>query len=210
MQRKWSVHDLLRINSYLRVPHGKAEKKIFIFSHCVFFSVPYHSQKKKFSLNRINDFFFVELRVTVYALMWKSKAILVHSWRGPEGSRHLMVPEFLDSRHEVGMVVSPTQRPSLPPPPGDTPVPQFYYWLSPSQGHGAVARIKSMKNHNDPTGNRISDRPSYSAVPHLRYRFIIRMVHFDLQKYTPLRNTKAHPYLIGRKTNLYLFLVYIV
>jgi hypothetical protein len=33
------------------------------------------------------------------------------------------------------------------------------------QGSSAAARIKSMKNPNDPIGNRIRDLPASSAVP---------------------------------------------
>jgi len=34
---------------------------------------------------------------------------------GPEGSRRVRLPDFKESVHEGGKVVSPTHRPSLPP-----------------------------------------------------------------------------------------------
>jgi len=43
------------------------------------------------------------------------KAIPLHAWTGPEGSRKLRLPDFKQSAHESGKVVSPTHRPPLPP-----------------------------------------------------------------------------------------------
>ena len=43
------------------------------------------------------------------------KAVPLEAWSGPEGSRKLRFPDFMTTAHEVGKVVSLTQRPSLPP-----------------------------------------------------------------------------------------------
>jgi hypothetical protein len=69
-----------------------------------------------------------------------------NAWTGPGGFRWLRLPEFL----ECGKVVSPTYRPPLP----------SKEILSRPQGE----RIKSMKNPNDPIGNRTRDLPACSAV----------------------------------------------
>jgi hypothetical protein len=46
----------------------------------------------------------------------KGKAIPLQAWRGTEGSWRLRLTDFLrQSAHEGGKVVSPTQRPPLPP-----------------------------------------------------------------------------------------------
>jgi hypothetical protein len=59
--------------------------------------------------------------------------------------------------HEGGIVVSSTQRPPLPSLPRD---------ISRSTlAHSSAGRIKSMKNRNDPVGNRIRDIPACNAVP---------------------------------------------
>jgi hypothetical protein len=42
------------------------------------------------------------------------KAIPTKAWTGPEGSRRSRLPQFLQSAHEGGKVVSPTHRPPLP------------------------------------------------------------------------------------------------
>ena len=43
------------------------------------------------------------------------KAIPLQAWTAPEGSRRLRFPDFKQSAHEGGKVVSPTHRPPLPP-----------------------------------------------------------------------------------------------
>jgi hypothetical protein len=45
----------------------------------------------------------------------KSKAVLLHAWGGPEGSRKLRFPDFLTTVQDGGKVVSLTRRPHLPP-----------------------------------------------------------------------------------------------
>ena len=44
----------------------------------------------------------------------KGKAITVQAWTGPDGFRRLRLPDFKQSAHEGGKVVSPTHRPPLP------------------------------------------------------------------------------------------------
>ena len=44
----------------------------------------------------------------------KVKAIPLHAWSGPEGSRKLRFPDFMTTAQEGGKVVSLTHRPHLP------------------------------------------------------------------------------------------------
>ena len=50
-------------------------------------------------------------------------------------------------------------------PPGNTPGTHLCWRMIRPQSHSATGRIKSMKNHNDPVGNRTRDLPACSAVP---------------------------------------------
>jgi hypothetical protein len=45
----------------------------------------------------------------------KGEAIPLQALTGPEGSKRLRFPDFKQSVHEVGKVVSPTHRSPLPP-----------------------------------------------------------------------------------------------
>jgi hypothetical protein len=45
----------------------------------------------------------------------KGKAIPLHAWTGPEGSRRLRLPNSRQSAHESAKFVSPTHQPPLPP-----------------------------------------------------------------------------------------------
>ena len=44
----------------------------------------------------------------------KGKAVLLQAWSGPEGSRKLMVPDFVTTAQDGGKVVSLMHRPHLP------------------------------------------------------------------------------------------------
>jgi len=68
----------------------------------------------------------------------KSKAVPLHAWSGPEGSRKLRFPDFMTTQ-DGGNVVSLTHRPPLPP--GNTPGTHFCYRLSRPKGHSAIGRI---------------------------------------------------------------------
>jgi hypothetical protein len=57
-----------------------------------------------------------------YAIDKQQKAIPVHVWTGPEGSRRLRPPISRQSTHKGGKVVSPTHRPPL--------APRKYSWCS--------------------------------------------------------------------------------
>ena len=74
------------------------------------------------------------------------------------GSKRLRLP----AAQEGGMVVSPTHRPPLPQ--------RRYPWCSfllklESIPGPQCGKIKSLKNPNDPIGNRARDLPACSAVP---------------------------------------------
>ena len=43
------------------------------------------------------------------------KAVPLHAWSGPEGSRKLRFPDFMTTAQDGGKVVSLTHRPPLPP-----------------------------------------------------------------------------------------------
>ena len=82
----------------------------------------------------------------------------------PNGFQEVEVLRFQrQSAHEGGKIVSPMNRPPLPP--ENIPGTHFYYRLSQPQGHSAAGRIMSMKNSNDTIGNRTRDFPTCSAVP---------------------------------------------
>jgi hypothetical protein len=76
------------------------------------------------------------------------------------------------SAHEVGLVLSPKNRPPLPP------------WDIPesSQGHSMARRIKSKKNSNIVIGNRTRDfkcsAATNSATPHLSSSLVIVICTF--------------------------------
>ena len=65
--------------------------------------------------------------------------------------------------HVGGKVVSPMHQPPLPP--GDNPGTYLCYRLSQLLHHSVARRIKSMKNSNDPIGNRTNEFPGCYAVP---------------------------------------------
>ena len=67
------------------------------------------------------------------------------------------------SAHEGSKVVSPTQRPSLPP--RHIPRRNFCLGLSWLHDHRATGTNKSMKNPNDTVGNRACHLTACSAVP---------------------------------------------
>jgi len=66
------------------------------------------------------------------------------------------------SPHKGGDVVSPMQRPPLPP--GNAPGTHFCYMLSRPKGHIATGKIMSMTNSNDTIGNRTRDLPACSNI----------------------------------------------
>ena len=67
------------------------------------------------------------------------------------------------SAYEGGKVVSPTHQPPLPP--GRYSWYSFMLQAEQPQGHSATRRIKSIKNPNNPVGNRTRYLPAYSTVP---------------------------------------------
>jgi len=80
----------------------------------------------------------------------KSKAVPLHAWSGPEGSRKLRLLDFEITAQDGGKVVSPTHRPPLPP--GNAPGIHFCWRMSRPQGHSAIGMIMSMKNSMTPSG----------------------------------------------------------
>jgi hypothetical protein len=63
-------------------------------------------------------------RVVNLNIMPKVKEFSLQAWSGPEGSRKLMLPDFMTTAQYGGKVVSLTHRPPLPA--GNTPGTHFY------------------------------------------------------------------------------------
>jgi len=61
--------------------------------------------------------------VSAYTGKGKSKAVSLHAWSGPEGSRKLRFPDFITTAQDGGKVISLTNRSSLPP--GNAPGTHF-------------------------------------------------------------------------------------
>jgi hypothetical protein len=93
----------------------------------------------------------------------KGKAVPLHAWGGPEGSRKLRFPDFKTMAQDGGKVVSLTHRPHLPP--ENTRGTHLCYRLSGPQGHSAIRMIYVNEKFHDPIRDRTSDLLFCSAVP---------------------------------------------
>jgi len=102
------------------------------------------------------------LRHTTY-IPQKGKAIPLHAWTGPKGSRRLRLPISKQLAHEGGNVVSLTHRPPLHT--GNIPGTHFCWRLSRPHGNSAAGRIMLVKKFSDTIGNRTLDLPACNAVP---------------------------------------------
>jgi len=69
----------------------------------------------------------------------KGNAVPLKARSSPEGSRNLRFTNFMTTAKDSVKVVSPMQRPALPP--GNDPGTHFYYRLSRSQSHSAIGKI---------------------------------------------------------------------
>ena len=103
------------------------------------------------------------MRACMYKGKGKGKAVPLQAWSGPEGSRKLKFPDYMTTAQDNGKVVSPTDRPALPP--GNAPCTHFCYRLNRPQGQSAIRRIMSMKTSNDTILNRTSELPICTAAP---------------------------------------------
>ena len=72
-------------------------------------------------------------------VLYKGKAVPLQPWTGPQGSRKLMLPDFVTTAQDGGKVVSLMHQPPLPP--GNTPGTHFCWRLSRPQGRSAIGRI---------------------------------------------------------------------
>ena len=70
-----------------------------------------------------NDGDFVDLTQLYCVSTFKVKAVPLHAWTGPKGSRKLRFPDFVTTAQDGGKVVSITHRPPLPP--GNVPGTHF-------------------------------------------------------------------------------------
>ena len=84
---------------------------------------------------------------------------------GSRGFQEVENPRFQDSRHMKVLRLSGLGTGRLYPP-EKIPGTHFCQRLSRPQGHRVAEWIMSMKNSNEPIGNRTSDLPACSAVPH--------------------------------------------
>jgi len=91
--------------------------------------------------------------------------IALQAWTGPWVSKMSRILEFLDNRHmKMVRLLSALSTGRLYLPEG-TPGTHFCWRLSRPQGQNAAERIKSMKNHNDLTGDITRYLSACSAVP---------------------------------------------
>ena len=59
----------------------------------------------------------------MFCIKGKGKAVPLHAWSGPEGSRKLRFPDFMTTAQDGGKVANLTHRPPLLP--GNTPGTHF-------------------------------------------------------------------------------------
>jgi len=78
----------------------------------------------------------------------EKKTIPVQAWAGPEGSRRLKLPEFLDNRRTKVVRLSALRT-------------HFCKRLSRLQGHSAAGKITSIKNFSDTIGNGTRDHSGW-------------------------------------------------
>ena len=109
---------------------------------------PHHSS---FDYARKSTSFFGPL-FQFAAFKAKGKAIPLQACRGPQGSRRLRLPEFLDNRHMK--LARSAVRSGLLYLPGVVPGTNLCWWLSRPQGCSAAGRIMSVKSSSDHIGNR--------------------------------------------------------
>jgi hypothetical protein len=79
----------------------------------------------------------------------------------PQGNKGPWISR--QSAHKCGKVVSPMHWP--PTAPRNIPGTHFCHRLSRTQCHGVAKRLKSMKNPNDPIGNRTRDLRACNTFP---------------------------------------------
>jgi len=82
---------------------------------------------KSCELYRLQFVFLIHFIHTVY-IKGEGKAVPLRVWRGPDGSRKLRFPDYMETAQDGVEVVSLTHRPSLPP--GNVPGTHFSYRLS--------------------------------------------------------------------------------
>jgi hypothetical protein len=96
-------------------------------------------------------------------VLGKGKAIPLHAFTGPEGSRRLRLQDFKTIVTWRWQGWQPYDGPTLPP--VNIPGTHFCYRLSWPQGYSVAGRIMSMKNSYDTNGNWSHDLLVCSAVP---------------------------------------------
>jgi hypothetical protein len=97
----------------------------------------------------------------------REKTMPVQAWAGPEVSRRLKLPVFLDNRRMKVVRLSALRT-------------HFCKRLSRHHGYSAAGRIMSIKNFSDTIGNGIRDLLAGTAVP---------------QPTAPLRAPAVYPYV---------------
>jgi hypothetical protein len=88
----------------------------------------------------------------------KGKTNTVQAWTGPEGSRNLRLPEFLDIRHMKVVRLSALRTGHFNPT-------KKYTWYSFLLEADSTGRIMSKKNLNDTIGKLTRDLPAQPTAP---------------------------------------------
>lgn len=97
-------------------------------------------------------------------VIYYGQAISVQALRGPQGSRRLRLPGFLNNWHMQVARLS-AQCTGYLYSPGDIPGTRFCSRLSQPQRHSVARRIKSVKNLKYATENQTCDLPACSRLP---------------------------------------------
>ena len=105
-----------------------------------------------------------QVRRSVGYLQIQKPAIPIQALIGPQGSRKLRLPEFLQNPYMKVIRLSVLRTRFLHSP-GSIPGTHICHRLSQPQGNNVAGKSKPMENRHDLIGNGTRDLVAYSAVP---------------------------------------------